>query len=576
MTLVADPVASPRRPRNAWDAPLWAHVGALAVVLLVLMPLIGTGSSFSADEGAVLVQARSLSRGEGWIVEHPVPEVDPDGVNYPLEFSERGPSGVTPFGKHPLYALMLAAADRAGGIVAMVLLSLLGTVAAAGLAGALARRLDPAIARPAVWVVGLASPLFFHGYLLIAHSLGAGLAAAGVLAAITALERRSVVLAVAVVPALAACVLLRTEGLFIAAALAAVAGVVALVRRDIRVVAGVIAGGSLVAGAAAHFLENWWTLRLLGGGGFGGVGGTGATAGSDLVSDRIHGFVVTWLTPGYGGRVVTGLALLVMAAAVAAGAGAVRWRPADDRRIRLFALVAGAGALLALVSGPTTVVPGLLLAFPLVVAGLVLVRGSTLSTVAARIAAGVSVLFVVAVIATQYAKGGGGEWGGRYFALAIPLYVPVLLLALRDAGTRLSARSAGTALAALAVCSIVMTTMGVGALRSSHRASARLVAAADVAGRSVADIDPVMVTTQGSVPRFAWSTFDRQRWLLAPPEGLEDLLSRLRAAGVARVGFVTRDLERDLAVLERAGVDILGDDGSLRDRGWHVLVLGIG
>src|SRR3954465_6534237 len=124
MTLVADPVAPPRR-RRLWDAPLRAHVAALAVVLLALMPLIGTGSSFSADEGAAAVQARSLSRGDGWIVAHPVPDVDPTGVNYPLELSERGPDGFAPFGKHPLYALLLAAADRAGGTSAMVLLSVL-------------------------------------------------------------------------------------------------------------------------------------------------------------------------------------------------------------------------------------------------------------------------------------------------------------------------------------------------------------------------------------------------------------------------------------------------------------------
>lgn len=576
MTFVADPVAPAHRARRGWNAPLRAHVAALAVVLLALMPLIGTGSSFSADEGAAAVQARSLSRGDGWIVGHPVPEADPTGVNYPLELSERGVDGVAPFGKHPLYALLLAAADRAGGTTAMVLLSLLGTVAAAGLAGALARRLDPAIARPAVWVVGLASPLVFHGYLLIAHSLGAALAAAGVLAAIVALERRSVVLALAGAPALAACVLLRTEGIFIAAALAAVAGVVALARREVRLVAAVVALESLVAGVAAHFVEDWWTVRLLGGGGLPGVGGPAVSAGSNLVNDRIHGFVVTWLTPGYGGRIVTGMALLVMAAAVAAGAGAVRWRPTDERRIRLFAVVAVGAAVVALVSGPTTVVPGLLLAFPLVVAGLLLVGRRTLRSEAARVAAGVSALFVVAVIATQYAKGGGGEWGGRYFALAIPLYVPVLLLALRDAGARLTTRTARTALAALAACSIVMTVIGVGALRSAHVRSARLVAAVDHAGTTVAEQSPIMVTTQGSMPRFAWSTFDRQRWLLAEPEGLEDLLGRLRTVGVARVGFVTRDLTRDRVALDRAGVRVLSDDRSLGERGWHVLVLEIG
>jgi len=51
------------------------------MVLLALVPLIGTGSSFSADEGAAIVQAKSLDRGDGWIVEHPFPAVDPANVN---------------------------------------------------------------------------------------------------------------------------------------------------------------------------------------------------------------------------------------------------------------------------------------------------------------------------------------------------------------------------------------------------------------------------------------------------------------------------------------------------------------
>ena len=132
-----------------------------------------------------------------------MPEVDPDGVNYPLEFSESGPRGWTPFAKHPLYPLLLAGADRVAGVAGMVLLSLAGTVAAAGLAGALARRLDPGLTRPAIWVVGLASPLLFDGFLVIAHTLGAALVASAVLAAVVAIERRRPALALAVVPGVA-------------------------------------------------------------------------------------------------------------------------------------------------------------------------------------------------------------------------------------------------------------------------------------------------------------------------------------------------------------------------------------
>lgn len=121
MTLVGDPPTVRHRTRvgtlrRMWSLPVRAHVAALAVVLLALVPLVGPSASFSTDEGAAIVQAQSLSRGDGWIVEHPVPEVDPDGRHYPLELSERGPRGFVAFGKHPVYVLLLAGADRVGGV----------------------------------------------------------------------------------------------------------------------------------------------------------------------------------------------------------------------------------------------------------------------------------------------------------------------------------------------------------------------------------------------------------------------------------------------------------------------------
>jgi hypothetical protein len=188
VTLVGDPpVAEARRV----GVPLRAHVAALAVVLLALVPVIGTSASFSTDEGAAIVQAKSLARGDGWIVEHPLAEVDhADGRHYPLELAEWGERGFVPYGKHPLYPLLLAGADRVGGVTAMVLLSVAGTVVAAALAGALARRMDASLAPLAVWVVGIGSPLLFDGFLVMGHTLAAALAAGAVLAAVGAGDQR--------------------------------------------------------------------------------------------------------------------------------------------------------------------------------------------------------------------------------------------------------------------------------------------------------------------------------------------------------------------------------------------------
>ena len=288
MTLVADPTPPPpRRPdaatapttptparrrtggrlRRAWARPLWAHVVALGLVLIALMPVVGTGASFSADEGAAITQARALARGDGWIVDHPLPQVDPEGANYPLELSSRGPNGVAPFAKHPLYALVLAGAQRVGRDQRH------GRPLAARHAGRRrpgrgpASRIDgPGLARPTLWALGLASPLLFDGYLVVAHTIGAALAAAAVLVAVVAIERRRPALALAVAPLVAAAVLFRTEALLFGVALAAVAGLLALRRPGAtRWTTALVAAAPWPARARPRSEKRLWATAILGG-----------------------------------------------------------------------------------------------------------------------------------------------------------------------------------------------------------------------------------------------------------------------------------------------------------------------
>lgn len=544
--------AGATRARRLWDVPLRAHVAALAVVLLALVPLIGTGSSFSADEGAAIIQAKSLSRGDGWIVEHPAPEADPTGINYPLELSERGRNGTTPFGKHPLYALLLAGADRLAGVTGMVVLSLSGTVVAVGLAALLAARIDPGLARPTVWVAGLASPLMFDGYLVIAHTLGAACAAGAVLAAAAAFERRSRAAAIMVMPCVAGAVLMRTEAVLLALALA-VAAVVVGMRRD-RSIALLVAAGAMVAALAARLVERAWIGSILGGPAMG-TGPTSPMATSRFLADRWQAFTITWLQPSYGSPGAVDLLLVVMLGALLFGAHAVR---RGRRGAPLTAAVAGGSALIALVLAPGNVVPGLLMACPVIVAGLALVGRNTLATTTARLAAVTAVVFVVGVLVTQYPTGGSGEWGGRYFALALPAALPVLLLAIR-------ARGARPLWTGLVVCSLAMGAMAVGSLRSAHRFGDGFIAAID---RTAGAGRPVLVTTTPMVPRMAWSTFDRQRWLLSKPVDLPALFDRLGAAGIERFTFVARG-EPEVARLPPT----VTLETSTTFQGWRILVL---
>ena len=568
VTLVADPTAPPQRSRPRGHT-LGPHVAALALVLLALVPLVGTGASFSADEGAAITQARSLSRGDGWIVEHPVPEVDPTGVNYPLENSERGPRGVAPYAKHPLYPVLLAAADRLGGVTGMVLLSLAGTIAAAAMAALLARRLDPALDRAVLWVVGLGSPLLFDGFLVIGHALGAALAVAAVLLAVRAVERRRPLVAVAVGPVVAAGVMLRTEFVFVALALAVTVFGVGLVARRLAVPA-LVAGVSVTAATAARFGDREWTERILGPTGAGVPMPPGTLAGGGL-GGRARGFVLTWLTPGYGAGATVHLALVVMLASVVLAAWLTRRRPEEPRLIAGAAVTAVGAALVALVASPANVVPGLLVAFPLAAAALLVVRRDHLTTTAGRLSLGTFGLFALGVIATQYQRGGSGEWGGRYFAVGIAVVTPVLVLALRDAGRRLEPQARRIVGASLAGCIVALSVMGMGSLRAAHQRNASMndavveAAAAAPAG----DGGPaVVVAADGTLARHGWPTFDQARWLLGGAD-LPALAGRLRAAGIPQFVFVTRDPTgpgAGLTVVDRR-------EGGGAGRQWYVMVV---
>lgn len=562
----APPTSARRRP-----APLWAHVAAVAVVLIALIPVIGTAASFSADEGAAIIQAHSLADGDGWIVKPPVPGID---HSYPLELSEEGTKGVAPFAKHPLYAVVLAAADRVGGITAMVLLSVFGTLAAAALAALIARRIDPTLAKPTLWVVGLASPLLFDGYLVIAHALGAAAVAAAVLITLVALERRSLVLAAATTPLIALAVLLRTEAALLAVALAAVMGVVALsqlvtggraparstVTGSATGSAMVVAVSALAAALGARLLEKAWATAIVG---LAVASATRARASdtTSFIGGRLHAFSVTWLRPSYYGPQSLDAALFVMLASIALGVFIVRRRPTDHAGIVLAAMLAVGSALAGLLLSPQNLVPGLLVAFPIGCAGLLAVDRATLATTTVRVLLGTFALFSLAVLATQYANGGTAEWGGRYFAIGLPLLVPVALLALKKhTGHRVAA-------AALIACTAITAVMGVASIRGTHRFTDRLMTAIDQAGGEV------QVATSGAIPRLAWPTFDRQRWLLVEPDDLAGAMARLHDRGVRTVTFVTRDAEHEQPKLG-AAVQVTGSTPT-PGNGWSILSIAL-
>lgn len=523
--------------RRVWDAPLWAHAAILLVALLALVPVVGIRGLFSGDEGALAAQTRALHDEGAWSVPNPFPEVDPDGRAFPYDLSQPTDDGAAPFVKHPAYPWIASPLYGLGALPAVQLLSVLGGVAAALAAAGVARVLRPGLERPTLWIVGLASPLLFDSYLLIAHTLGAAAATGALLAGLVAVERRRPVWAAAVLIGTMAAGLVRNEAVLYGLALAGAFGVVGLRRRDHVAVA--VAVLAVVGAVAAKVVDGALSRAVVGQADAIGVPGGTADGLSAVISGRVGALLTTLLAPGYGGRPLAGLLVLLVGGCLLAAALVAR-RPVLDRGlITGLVAIAATASVVRVVALPAALVPGLFVAFPLLAAGLCLLRRDHLAGAGAHVAATVA-LFVAAVAATQYASGGSGEWGGRYFALGVPAMVPLALAALADAGARLGTETQRRVGGGLAVVTVCLAALSLLSLRAVHRGTDAVVdqVATVAAGTDPGDGGtPVVLTTAEALPRLSWEHVPDGRWLLVTPRALPGYAERLDAAGVRRLVF---------------------------------------
>lgn len=533
--------------RRLLAAPLWVHAAGLALVLCIVLPIVGATGQFSADEGAAATQAIRLERGDGWTMADPFPAADPTGEAFPFELSSRNGAKFAPFAKHATYAVLLAAAFRVAGRLGMIALSILGTVVAAWLAGRFSRALDDKLAVVTLWTVGLASPLFFDSYVVIAHTLGAACAIGAVFCAWRMLDGQvragSLVTIVALI---AVGTLLRTEMVIFAVGLAA--GVVVLRYR--RRVPWLLAAAPLAGAACGFAIDALLARTVMGGSGM--VTPALAQTTGGAVASRVFAFVVTWLLPSYSlGAEAAVLLVAVVTGVVAAHIACTR--PDEHQGIRVFALTAAVAGVVRLGLGPGPV-PGLLVALPLLPIGVIALRVRWPLHEAAHFALVVVGVFAVGVIATQYRTGGSGEWGGRYFALAIPVVVPVVLWAGQGVIGRLDNRTAHIAVLAVMTLSLALSTLAVVTVRHFHDESNALATAVDrVTHAQPADDggSPVVVASDGAAARFAFDVVDRTRWLTVSDTRLATYADRLRQLSIDRFTFVGRD-EDDLRLLEPA------------------------
>lgn len=525
--------------RRLWRLPLGLHAIVIGIVLLCVLPIVGTRSIVFSDEGAALVQAHQLERGDGWITPYAFTRIDPHQEAFPFASADPGHNGSAAYAKHPLYPLLLAGADRVGGNAAILALSIFGTVVAALFAGLLAGRWSPTIARPTVWMVGLASPLIFDSFLVVGHTLGAAAATIAVWCALRTWDHRKLGSGIAAIAALLVCAALRSEGVLFAMTLGGVVAYFAARGRDWKLLSF---GGALgAAGVFVKVLEPRLVRSLLG---TPNVALGQVSFGSEgRLVDAWRGFVRTWLSANYGAVSPRQIVVILIAAAVLGGVVVARTRPADSHAVLLFSgLAIGlAAALNFLVPG---LVPGLVFAFPLLFAGLVVLRREMWHEFTPRFLVVVWLIFTAAVIATQYGVGGSVEWGGRYFSMGLPIACPIALEALRLLAKDLAPAPRRIAAIALVAVALTFSIAAVRAVRDLHAATDQLVATTERISAKTPAGDggvPVILTDDQYLSKSAWAIADSRRFIWPPPDKMGAYLSGLRRVGITEVLFATRD-----------------------------------
>jgi hypothetical protein len=533
---------------------------ALLVLLTVGWLVTGPGIPFMSDEGQAELQVDLLDDG-GWAYDSPFDEpggIDEDRSSAALRDQGFDEVGAVPYGKHPLYPTLLRIARGLAGPAGTALVSIGAAVAAAWLAARLARELGARDSRPAFWLCGLASPLFFDGMIVFAHTLGAALAAVALLALVRldrhGAEARAGARDLALLAgAVAAGVLFRNEAFLLAGGIAVA---VVLVGRDrparrLRVAAVVVA-----AAAGGWLLDRTFRLAVLGAPNTQAPpvsGPTGSLAGR---LDAAHRTILE-AGPALAGGLRAALLLWTVTLAVVVALAATRPERIPGR------LLVGVGAmgvvlhLLRLATAGSAVIPGLAVAFPaLVVLGVLLLLGRPGGPV--RLVAAAVALAGAGVVALQYDRGGGLEWGGRFFAILLPALAALAVVCLQRSGLRADVpRLVIGSLLAVGVLTAAGSVTALHGFRSNADAAADAVlAAGELAGPLDAGLlpagreaKPLVVTTEVLLPQILQPVFGEHDWLAPDPPALGDLGRRLADAGIERFVLLTSDADTDLAEL---------------------------
>ena len=533
--------------------------------------MLGLNDAFTIDEGAYGVQVRALDRGH-WEFDYRAEAVDREGRWLPLYRPEQSARGWFPYVKHPAYPAALLAATRVvGDVLGLYLWTAIGALGVAVAAWLLAAELDARLGRGAFWLAA-SGPVMVNAYVIWAHAPSAALAGFATLGAVRLVRGGTGLYAAVVALLVSAGVLLRSEGLLFAVALALAVFVVGLEGRSTLARIGA-PGLWLAAAAGAALAEQRWLDSIMGTNapvqGFRGENATPfAQDGSGVFEwarGRVEGGWHSLLQGSFDDR--TSLVLVTAALVlVAYGALAARRRRLGWERDAGLALTGAAGLYaVRFFTGPGEPITGLFAAWPVALLGLALLPARW--SRAEKLLLAVVVLFSLAVLATQYRIGGGREWGGRFF---FPVLVPLAVLAWSGLRPRLVDRGRTSMRMGALVCAlaVVPTALGLVVVGRTRAASGAVV-------DEIAAARPDLVLTHvRGLPPFAWRTYPEIGWMVAPPGELREATSRLRNGGVDGVTVVgPRSLSlSDLGSYDTAE-DITGPE--VRRRGWRVLRLSV-
>ncbi len=415
---------------------------------------------------------------------------------------------------HPLFEI--------GGYRLALLLPMLGGVATALAARALARRLDgESVEWHAFWIVGLAYPVAVYSLDFWEHSIGLALMAWGFVAALDAARGSGSPAWQGALTGLlfGTAATMRLESLVYGAVTVLVTGVI-LISESRTAGKAIRFGGAALAGVVGMFAANHLLELVVVGGSMrsGRATGTAAEAGLEL-GLRIREAVVTTVgiqpSLGISAMALSGIVVCLLSVAAWAGSGPGRdriWFAAFGMAVVIYVwrMVDDVGF-----------VPGMLAAAPLAVPGLVLGWAHR----ERRMAVAVAVAALPVVWLFQFRGGATAQWGGRYQLLSSLLLVVVGVCSLDRLQRRARLGFVGLA---VAVTAFGLLWLGV----RSH-------AVGSAGGYLATRPEPVLIARMEHLPREMGAFYGGQRWLSAPtPELQGRAVEVIEAAGLDSFGYV--------------------------------------